>query len=156
MKNLLAKKVKKNNKGFTLVELIIVIAIIAILVAVLAPNYVKYVERSRWSADQNTTKELLGEVKTALVAAQEDDNSYTPVDFTLTMSKTGTTASAGMPKAVKDALDDADKDWPKAAIKHKQNHTIDDGGNKTTVNSDDNYVISYYANSDSVVGEWKK
>ena len=90
MKNLLAKKVKKNNKGFTLVELIIVIAIIAILVAVLAPNYVKYVERSRWSADQNTTKELLGEVKTALVAAQDDD-SYTPDDFTLKMSKTGTT-----------------------------------------------------------------
>ena len=77
MKNLFTKKLKKNNKGFTLVELIIVIAIIAILVAVLAPNYVKYVERSRWAADQNTSKELLSEVKTALVAAQEDNADCT-------------------------------------------------------------------------------
>ncbi len=45
------QKVKKNNKGFTLVELIIVIAIIAILVAVLAPQYLQYVERARETHD---------------------------------------------------------------------------------------------------------
>jgi type IV pilus assembly protein PilA len=42
---------KLDNKGFTLVELIIVIAIIAVLAAVLAPQYIKYVEKSRWSTD---------------------------------------------------------------------------------------------------------
>ena len=42
---------KTNNKGFSLVELIIVIAIMAILVGVLAPQFMKYVERSRNSAD---------------------------------------------------------------------------------------------------------
>ena len=46
MKNLM-KKIRKSNKGFTLVELIIVIAIIAVLAAVAAPQYIKYVERSR-------------------------------------------------------------------------------------------------------------
>ena len=43
---------KTNNKGFSLVELIIVIAIMAILVGVLAPQYMKYVEKSRISADK--------------------------------------------------------------------------------------------------------
>ena len=50
------KKEKTNNKGFSLVELIIVIAIMAVLVVVLAPQYLKYVERSRNSTDlQNAT-----------------------------------------------------------------------------------------------------
>ena len=42
---------KRNNKGFSLVELIIVIAIMAVLVGVLAPAYLRYVEKSRKSAD---------------------------------------------------------------------------------------------------------
>ena len=50
------KKEKMNDKGFSLVELIIVIAIMAVLVVVLAPQYLKYVERSRNSTDlQNAT-----------------------------------------------------------------------------------------------------
>ena len=42
---------KLNNKGFSLVELIIVIAIMAVLIGVLAPQYLRYVERSRVSTD---------------------------------------------------------------------------------------------------------
>lgn len=41
----------KNNKGFSLVELIIVIAIMAVLIGVLAPQFIKYVEKSKESKD---------------------------------------------------------------------------------------------------------
>jgi type IV pilus assembly protein PilA len=49
---------KKNNKGFSLVELIIVIAIMAVLVGVLAPQFIKYVEQSRRSRDIQTAAEI--------------------------------------------------------------------------------------------------
>ncbi len=42
---------KTNNKGFSLVELIIVIAIMAVLIGVLAPQFIKYVEKSKESKD---------------------------------------------------------------------------------------------------------
>ena len=61
---------KMNNKGFSLVELIIVIAIMAILIAVLAPQYLRYVEKSRLQADNS----MIGEVGNAVkVAASNDD-----------------------------------------------------------------------------------
>ena len=48
----------KDNKGFSLVELIIVIAIMAVLVAVLAPQFIKYVEQSRRSRDIQTADQI--------------------------------------------------------------------------------------------------
>lgn len=50
MMKLLNKK-QKNNGGFSLVELIVVIAIMVVLVAVLAPLFSRYIESSRRSTD---------------------------------------------------------------------------------------------------------
>lgn len=58
---------KNDNKGFSLIELIVVIAIMAILVGVLAPNVLKYVESSRESADKQAVDAVRTAVMTALV-----------------------------------------------------------------------------------------
>lgn len=57
---------KLDNKGFTLVELIIVIAIIAVLAAVLAPQYIKYVEKSRVAVDENVVSEVIHNTEIAV------------------------------------------------------------------------------------------
>ena len=57
---------KKNNNGFSLVELIIVIAIMAVLVGVLAPQFIKYVEQSRRSRDIQTAQEIREAVLAAI------------------------------------------------------------------------------------------
>ncbi len=48
----------KENKGFSLVELIIVIAIMSVLIGLLAPQFVKYVEQSRRSRDIQTADRI--------------------------------------------------------------------------------------------------
>lgn len=56
---------KKNNKGFSLVEIVVVVAIMAILVAMLAPQYLRYVERSRLQKDNQEISEVANAVKIA-------------------------------------------------------------------------------------------
>ena len=52
------------KKGFTLIEIMIVVAIIAILAAIAIPNFIKY----RETAQNNTCKSNLGTLETAAEA----------------------------------------------------------------------------------------
>lgn len=57
------------NKGFSLVELIIVVAIMAVLIGVLAPQYLRYVEKSRLQKDNTSISEFANVLK--MSAAEE-------------------------------------------------------------------------------------
>lgn len=63
MKN---ENTKKNNKGFSLVELIVVIAIMAVLMVVLAPALLRYVEKSRVQKDDTAVHEVQRAVELSL------------------------------------------------------------------------------------------
>ena len=70
-----------NEKGFTLIELMIVIAIIGILAAIAIPNFVSYRQRSYNSAAQSDLKNMM----TAQEAYFVDYMKYK--DFTETATK---------------------------------------------------------------------
>ena len=73
------RKMKKNNKGFSLVELIVVIAIMAVLVGVLGSAILGYIEDANYESDRTALKS----VETAIEAYIAEGNVYNYAENTL-------------------------------------------------------------------------
>lgn len=78
---------KMNNKGFSLVELIVVIAIMAVLIGVLAPQFLRYVEKSRLQKDN----QAISEIAQAAKAAMANETIYNEVGTSTSITATGKT-----------------------------------------------------------------
>ncbi len=79
------RKERMNDRGFSLVELIIVIAIMAILIVVLAPQYLRYVERSRNSTDMQNARTIMTAVET-WAADPQATSGFGPAGQTVTFN----------------------------------------------------------------------
>ena len=66
------KRFSKQNKGFSLIELIVVISVMAVLTAVLAPTLLRYVEKTRVQKDESAVGEFLN----ALYLVATDQDAY--------------------------------------------------------------------------------
>ena len=84
-------------------------------------KYIKYVDKSRWSTDQNNAKTLLKEVQTAVVDVQEQEKdplAAAGTAATIVMNDTKTTAT-GISADLKTSLDGADNSWEKTKVTNK-------------------------------------
>ena len=92
------KRQNKKKKGFTLIELIIVIAIIAILAAIAIPNFLSIQRKARVKADIASAKTIY-DATSALIAEGKIVPTSNGVTFTLDNDKvTAKPEDAGEPK----------------------------------------------------------
>lgn len=74
---------KKNNKGFSLVELIVVVAIMAVLMGILVPTLVKNVEKSKKQKDESAIEEIRSQMQNSLA-----DPKFSHIGAVLTYNDT--------------------------------------------------------------------
>lgn len=124
---------KKDNKGFTLVELVIVVAILAILVGLLAPQYTKYVERSRKAADASNMDEMVRAVQVWAADADTADKDLKAGSYKITLSTTADvvseckiTTGSGDAATTVDIIEETIPDYKKMRLKSSK--WADDAG----------------------------
>ena len=67
----------RSNKGFTLAELLIVVAIIAVLVAIAIPTFASQLEKSREATDLANVRSAYAQVMTEVITSSNDTQTQT-------------------------------------------------------------------------------
>lgn len=89
IKNYLAKLQENDKKGFSLVELIIVMAIMAILVGIVASQVLPYMEKSRMSKDQQQLSSLCTDIVSAISQADGTVSTFAATELNACTASTG-------------------------------------------------------------------
>ena len=77
------RKEKRGNGGFSLVELIIVIAIMAVLVGILTPQYLSYMHKAKVAADWANLKNYYTEIVADYISTGEYNPDVPLVDWSI-------------------------------------------------------------------------
>lgn len=97
------------KKGFTLIELIVVIAIIGVLAAILVPAMLGYVRKSKITTANTTAKSIYNAFNTALVDLDTTDNMPTLSAISNQDGNTWYTAGGTLAEAVYGYFNDITK-----------------------------------------------
>lgn len=97
---------KEDNKGFTLAELLIVVAIIAVLVAISIPVYSKLVQKARLAANQANARTAYSAVEVQFLTSDHRSEGETYYTYDTETGQVGTVSSYN-----KDFAGSVGNDW---------------------------------------------
>ncbi|HBM48489.1 MAG TPA: pilus assembly protein PilA [Lachnoclostridium sp.] len=138
----LFKKIRGNKKGFTLAELLVVVAIVGILVAISIPVFTSQLAKARKATNQANMRAA----KAAAVAQYLTDNEdgkeavYYDYDLEKGIATKGTADSTLTATAIEDAVSDKRYTAIQVSVKAADISTDGNTGN-TTVESEGDVVI---------------
>lgn len=139
-------KKEMNNKGFSLVELIIVIAIMAVLIGVLAPQYLKYVNNSKVSTDVTNAQEIATNFNVAMADGASDLG-------------TGASGVGGTNSNIPTSVSATMEYWPLSKLDKTATWTVTIGSNgvsKITLGATPATTYEIYPNPESSNGYYTK
>lgn len=145
---------KSNKKGFTLVELVVVIAIIGVLAAILVPSMMGYVKKSRLKTANSNAKTAYNAVATWMADMETAGNPVTfsvgsvsgnlsDQTFDCKTKPSGSATADALHKVVYDALADNGKEAGIAYV----------GG--ASINSKNTFFVQWRKTSnDTMIGQY--
>ena len=162
----LMDKIKKNNKGFTLVELIVVVAILAVITVVVAPQYLNYVEKARIGTDENTIGEIAHVAEISWVEVKASDDTLGAAKVTVAINSQGGFTITSAVAAESDKSTAATRiateinkviDTDQYKFKSKTYKTVATGAtaNSVVINLDANGIASWTKVDDTEMGGLK-
>lgn len=134
---------KKNRNGFTLAELLIVVAIIAVLVAISIPIFTSQLEKAREATDAANIRSQYAEVMTEAITDGSDVNGKDLFGAVELKQKKDRWQSSGLEENLESVYQKVEGEYPKtggtAWIEYKDEKTIlhyeDGSGNSGSGNS---------------------